>query len=94
MVQNEVPSNTDLFSASKDVFSGTRAETDANKGSSFASLDSTSTPPTNQNAFADMFGGSSESKAEPAIDLANLSNLGEPKEDVEDEKEDVKVISY
>jgi len=89
MVQEEVHSNNDLFSTSKDVFSGTRAE------SELASSSNTETSTDNQNAFANMFGETSPSASEePTIDLANLSALREPKKEVEEEKEDVKVISY
>ena len=101
--EDQVHSNTDLFSASKDVFSGTRAEintcnessTNNYSTSDISNTPSSSNPPTNnQNAFANMFGESTaETTTEPTIDLANLSNLRENKEEPEEE-EDVKVISY
>jgi len=89
-----VNSNTDLFSTSKDVFSGTRADSNVD----VAATSDSSTPiesSSNQNAFANMFGDSSTpAKEEPVIDLANLSSLRETEEKTEEEKEDVKVVSY
>ncbi len=52
----------------------------------------------NQNAFVNMFGDNStqteKTAEEPVIDLAKLSSLREKQEEVEEEKEDVKVVSY
>ena len=95
--ENEsVHSNTDLFSASKDVFSGTRADIDTTSESHSTNDPTTNTNITtetssNQNAFANMFGDASATE-KPTIDLANLPNLRENKE--EPEEEDVQVVSY
>ena len=94
-------SNTDLFSASKDVFSGTRADMSPTSDFSATTNNSTTADSTdsssNQNAFANMFEDSpTAAKEEPAFDLANLSNLSSLREKKEEpeEEEDVQVVSY
>lgn len=98
---NSIHSNTDLFSASKNIFSETRANVNSTSDSPATNNDfqtttnnsTTTDSSSNQNAFANMFNNSSDTTPGPTFNLASLSNLRKRTEEPV-EKEDVRVVSY